>query len=87
MGAVDDVILAAVVHIDPNHPDPGWGPLFLALLGLAGCVVAGAGGYLILALWRAHHEKKWGDYAIGPVFLAIGLVMTVVGFGFALRLL
>ncbi|MEK2476450.1 MULTISPECIES: hypothetical protein [Streptomyces] len=86
IGEPDGVILASVVHIDPNHPDPGWAPFFLALLGLAGCVIVGAGAYLTFVLWRAHHEKRWGDYVIGPVFLVIGLAMAVMGFGFSFHL-
>ncbi|QHC26034.1 hypothetical protein [Streptomyces sp. GS7] len=61
--------------------------MLLALLGLAGCLIAGSGVYMTLALRRAYDGKKWGDYVVGPVMLVIGLAVATVGFGFGFGLL
>ncbi|MEU9112145.1 hypothetical protein AB0D04_10190 [Streptomyces sp. NPDC048483] len=76
--------LAVVIHIDPNHPDPGLGPFFLALLGLAGCLVVATGVAVTIALLRVKDEKRWGNYVIGPLVLLLGLAIAVPGFGFHL---
>ncbi|MFK0296741.1 hypothetical protein ACIQU6_40595 [Streptomyces sp. NPDC090442] len=81
-----DVHLAAVVHIDPNHPAPGWPPLLLALVGLAGGMVLCAGLAVTVALLRVNGRKTWGNYLIGPVITLVGLAIAAFGFGSAFHL-
>lgn len=81
------MILAAVVRIDPNHPDPCWGSFFLVLLGVFGCLLVWAGAYLTNGLWRFEGEKPWLFYVLGPVVLAIGFAIAVPSLCFAFHLL
>ncbi|MGX7762901.1 hypothetical protein ACWQ06_30115 [Streptomyces angustmyceticus] len=73
------VTLAGVAHNNP-HYDPGWSGFFLALLGIAGCLVVFTGLAVTIALLRVDGRKSWGNYVIGPAILAIGLALTTVGF-------
>ncbi|NUP41480.1 MAG: hypothetical protein HOY76_31745 [Streptomyces sp.] len=72
--------LAATWTPNPNHPAT-WGGFFWALLGIAGCLIAVVGAALTVTLWRVSDQKKWGNYVLGPVILAIGLVIAGRGFG------
>ncbi|MFI0907911.1 hypothetical protein ACH4TE_31025 [Streptomyces sioyaensis] len=73
------VILAGVAHNNP-HYDPGWSGFFLALLGIAGCLIAFTGLAMTISLLRVGGRKTWGNYVIGPAILVIGLATTAVGF-------
>ncbi|MGD3110099.1 hypothetical protein [Streptomyces sp. YGL11-2] len=66
---------------------PDWPGFFLVVLGVIGCLIAGSGVYMTLALRRAYDGKKWGDYVVGPVMLVIGIAVAIVGFGLAFHLL
>ncbi|AJC56708.1 MULTISPECIES: hypothetical protein [Streptomyces] len=83
---VDGLILAGVAHVKSNY-DAGWGPGLLLILGVFGCLVVCAGAAVTRALLRVEGEKNWVGRAVGPVIFAMGLAMTVVGFGFSFGLL
>ncbi|MGW8396403.1 hypothetical protein ACWGLP_06935 [Streptomyces lydicus] len=68
-----------MAHTNP-HYHPGWSGFFLALLGIAGCLIALTGLAVTLALLRVEGRKAWGNYVIGPVILVIGLATTAAGF-------
>ncbi|MFI1435761.1 hypothetical protein [Streptomyces lydicus] len=73
------VTLAGVAHNNP-HYHPGWSGFFLALLGIAGCLIVLAGLAVTIALLRVEGRKRWGNYVIGPAILVIGLAPAAVGF-------
>jgi len=60
-----DVILAGVAHNNPNY-DPGWGPFFAALVVIAGCAVAIAGGVVYMGMPRLEGRRKWRTGDIQP---------------------
>ncbi|WP_310719459.1 hypothetical protein [Streptomyces lydicus] len=73
------VILAGVAHNNPRY-DPGWSGFFLALVGIAGCLIVLAGLAVTVVLLRVEGRKLWGNHVIGPATLVIGLATTAVGF-------
>ena len=77
-GGLGDVILAGVAHNNPNY-DPGWGPFFAALVVIAGCAIVIAGGVVSIGMRRLEGRRKWGDHAVGPVILTIGLAIAALG--------
>ncbi|MEU5211090.1 hypothetical protein [Streptomyces sp. NPDC020742] len=68
-----------MAHNNPHHA-PGWSGFLLALLGIAGCLIAFTGLAVTLALLRVDGRKTWGNYAIGPGILPIDLAATATGF-------
>jgi hypothetical protein len=72
------VILAGIAHNRPNH-DPGWGPFIGAVFVIAGCAIVIAGGVVSVGMRRLEGRRKWGDHAVGPVILTIGLAVAALG--------
>ncbi|MFJ8363156.1 hypothetical protein [Streptomyces sp. NPDC093984] len=77
-GELGDAILAGVAHNNP-HYDPGWDPFFAALVMIAGCAIVVAGGAVSIGMRRLEGRRKWGDHAVGPVILTVGLAIAALG--------
>ncbi|MFF0018284.1 hypothetical protein [Streptomyces sp. NPDC005374] len=77
MRTFSDVTLAAVWTPNPDHPYT-WA-MFLGFIMLVfGGAITVTGAIATVTLLRGPGERKWGSYVIGPVILAIGLL---IGYG------